>query len=215
MPIFSGTNAVLRNWILKSIDQYRTSLKRVKGFTLIELLVVLAIMGILSVLSLASFQGSGRRQDVKNAASQLKTELRKYQNFAISGQKVPDPDPSNQACANEILSGYQIIIDTSVSPATYEARILCDNGTIFATLATSVPWSSDVEITEVGRDTATTCTNDIVIGFLPVNDGVVLLCNAPALVPFDENVYIRVSKPGGGAYKVFVTYGGEIVEQKD
>src|SRR3972149_9513129 len=65
------------------------------GFTLIELLVVLAVIGILATVVLANYNNFGQKQAVTNAAGELKSDLRKYQTLAISGQKNPVPASPN------------------------------------------------------------------------------------------------------------------------
>ena len=58
-----------------------------KGFTLVELLISVAIIAILSTMGIASFQNYSNREAAKNSAMELGSIFKKYQNYAISGQK--------------------------------------------------------------------------------------------------------------------------------
>src|SRR3990167_302345 len=101
------------------------------GFTLIELLVVLVVIGILATVVLANYNNFGKNQQVKNAAAELKSNLRKYQTLAISGQK--NPDPTNPLCYDaadptaHTMEFYFVVI--TVLPAlSYDAQLRCDDG---------------------------------------------------------------------------------------
>lgn len=59
--------------------------KTVLGFTLIELLVVIAIIGTLVAVLLPQLNNFNREQALKNAAADLKSNIRKTQNNAASG----------------------------------------------------------------------------------------------------------------------------------
>jgi len=187
-------------------------LARGRGFTIIELLISTAIISILLGISLAAFQGFATRTQSRDAALQLKSELRKYQNFAISGQKNPDPsDTSPTRCGlTGTLENYSIVITTT----TYDVTLNCAPSPPL-TLTTTKPWQSTVSVDWVGRDTVDDLTNqcsNIEIRFKPTNQGVELLCNGdPAIVA--QNVYVRFSQ-SGATYRLFVTQSGEIYEQR-
>lgn len=57
----------------------------VKGFTLIELLIVITIIISVTVAIVPSFAGYIRNQGVKQAAEQVKSDLRNIQNKAVTG----------------------------------------------------------------------------------------------------------------------------------
>ena len=174
-----------------------------KGFTLIELLVVLAIIGILATIILANYNDFGARQEVRNAAAELKTNLRKYQIFAISGQK--NPLPSNPACDNDTrqLDYYQITASTT----TYNVDIFCDNTATSVPVVDQIPWGHEVPIESVGRDNGISC-GDITIRFLPIDQGVELLSSGCGAVA--NSVYINVGQTGGDISTVTLTRAGEI-----
>lgn len=187
-----------------------------KGFTLIELLVVLAVVGILTTILLANYNNFGRRQAVKNAAAALKTELRKYQTFAISGQKNPTQLPIGSGCNDDAhtMDFYFVIISPS-APQVYDARLRCDAGAIVVPVADSLPWSSDTTVSEVGTYDGTTFTScsDVDIEFHPLGRGVNLECPDGTPVPAGQSVYIRLTNESA-AYNVFVTDSGRIYDEK-
>ncbi len=93
-----------------------------EGFTLIELLIVVAITGILSVVILANYNSFGSRQEVRNVAEEFKTELRKYQTFAIAGHKNPDQSGN---CTGD-LNSY----DVTITNSDYSVIVNCDTSSI-------------------------------------------------------------------------------------
>lgn len=62
--------------------------KRVKvGFSLIEMLIVLSILGMAATLVSTSYRSFEKRQRVKEAALEMKNQIRAVQNKALSGDK--------------------------------------------------------------------------------------------------------------------------------
>lgn len=182
-------------------DTYKKLSKRGRGFTLIELLIVLAIIAILTGLVLASFQGAGANQEVKNTALELKSYLRKYQNFAISGQK--NPDPSNDDCKpnDKILDYYEVLFDTTTQK--YQATLWCDGESESVALQeVSLPSGY---VSAVGNGGL--CSLHY-IRFMPVNQGVELYCDGSV-----DDMWIQVGE-AGNFYKVHINKDGEIYEEK-
>ncbi|MFC1727228.1 Tfp pilus assembly protein FimT/FimU [Patescibacteria group bacterium] len=60
---------------------------RRSGFTLVEMLISISIMGLIFGVGLARYRDFDRRQIVRQAAQELKTNLRLVQKKAISGEK--------------------------------------------------------------------------------------------------------------------------------
>jgi prepilin-type N-terminal cleavage/methylation domain-containing protein len=181
-----------------------------KGFTLIELLVVLAIIGILATIILANYTDFGARQEVRNAAAELKTNLRKYQTFGFSSHKNPTNLPDGVGCNYDgrQLDHYEITVS---SPATYDVNIVCHelappNAATTVAVTNEIPWGPDVPIESVGRDGGIPC-GVITIRFLPINEGVELWCGP---VPVMGSVFINVGQPAGHISTVTVTRAGEI-----
>ncbi len=151
-----------------------------EGFTLIELLIVVAITGILSTVILANYNSFGARQEVRNVAEEFKTELRKYQIFAIAGHKNPD---QSGGCVGELIS-YEI---TVISSSDYEVVINCDAPTTISTVTFPT-----------GISVSTGC-----IRFLPLNRGTEI-CGGSS--PLD----ISFTGDDGTTYIVTVNESGEI-----
>ena len=163
-----------------------------RGFTLIELLVVMAIIGILSTIVLANYNNFGARQEVKNAAAELKSNLRKYQTYALAGQKNPN---QTGTCTSLSMRYYYMEIDSTSTPNRYRAVLDCTSAT------DPLPWvalQKDFSISVVS------CIN-FELQFLPTNQGVVLTCDGNSA----GQINFKVVK-GTIFSDVYVTSSGEI-----
>lgn len=167
-----------------------------EGFTLIELLIVVAITGILSTVILANYNSFGVRQEVRNVAEEFKTELRKYQIFAIAAQK--NPDQGVTCTSTDVLQYYQIEIDDTTTPAEYTVSVHC-NGPIISLPTKKFPENIIV-------DTSSVCSGNLIIRFLPLNQGA-KICPLPDTPVSSTD--IKFSR-GGTEYFVKVTDAGEI-----
>lgn len=167
-----------------------------KGFTLIELLIVVAITGVLSTVILANFNSFGARQEVRNTAEEFKTELRKYQIFAIAAQK--NPDQGVTCTSTDVLQFYQIEIDDTTTPAEYTVSVHCDGPII------SLPTKKFPE--NITVDASSICSGNLIIRFLPLNQGAEI---CPGSSPTVSSADIKFSR-GGTEYFVKVTDAGEI-----
>jgi type IV pilus assembly protein PilA len=185
--------------------------KSKKGFTLVELLVVLAVIGVLATILLANYNNFGARQEVRNAAAELKTNLRKYQTFAISGQKNPTNLTAGLGCNSHDrqLDHYEIVVS---SPSTYNVNIVCHevnppHAVTTEPVTANVPWGPNVPIAAVGAAGADCAPGGTVtIRFLPINEGVEFLSCFGAV----DNVSITVGQAGGDTSVVTVTNTGQI-----
>ncbi|MEX0621599.1 MAG: prepilin-type N-terminal cleavage/methylation domain-containing protein [Candidatus Woykebacteria bacterium] len=218
MPAFTFRSKIsalrFKDFKLPSTTQpFKPQLPVGKGFTLIELLIVIALIGILATVILANYNSFGARQEVKNAAEELKSELRKYQTFAISGQKNPT---QSVGCLSSTLDSYSIIID---STPHINVDLNCTDPNSVVPITNEFPWpsTSQVTVSEVGIYNAsvpsfTSCAS-VNIVFRPTNQGVTLECSG---VPTTEDIYLRVVSPtaSGLIYNLIVTSAGEIYVQK-
>ena len=201
MPTPKTANSELRikNFPLKnSIFKRSSKIAGKEGFTLIELLIVVAIIGILSTIVLANYNSFGTRQEVKNAAGKLKSELRKYQNFAISGQKNPTALAPGNGCNDnaKTLDSYLIEIDTSNN--RYRAVLDCTTDTVNLPY-TNIPSSLAV----------TTSCASMEIRFKPVNENTKLTCGGTAV----GSVYAQLTG-SSVSYRVYITESGEIYDER-
>ncbi len=153
-----------------------------KGFTLIELLVVTALIGILSTIVLANYNSFGGRQQVRDAAEHFKSDLRKYQNFAISGQK--NPDQSGTSCIGELQS-YEVNVNAAGDG--YTVDINCGGNPPSEISSVTLP---------TGISASVGC-----VRFFPLNGGTDL-CGVASPV--------TISFTGDAAYDVIVRDSGEI-----
>ncbi len=178
-----------------------------KGFTLVELIVVLAVIGILATIMLANYNDFGARQEVRNAAEELKSNLRKYQTFAISGQKNPTNLPDGSGCNDDTrtLDNYSVVVDDTVTPIRYRAVLNCvDNNTTPPTPlpAVELPWVDLPE--DFAVSTSCAVVSDLTIIFNPINEGVELRCVATS----QTNAHISIV--GDAIYQVNINDTGEI-----
>lgn len=167
-----------------------------KGFTLIELLIVVAITGILSTVILANYNSFGARQEVRNVAEEFKTELRKYQTFAIATQK--NPDQGVTCTSLDIFDYYQIEIDDSTAPPEYTTSVECSGKTV------TLPTKKFPENMTV--DYSSACSSGkLKIRFFSLNQGTEIVCPSGSVLTAD----IKFSR-GGTDYFVKVTEAGEV-----
>ncbi len=177
-----------------------------KGFTLIELLVVIVIIGILATILLASYNDFGARQEVRDAAEDLKSNLRKYQTFAISGQKNPTNLLDGSGCNDDdkTLDNYTVEIDESATPPNYWPTINCHLNSD-PTVTTNVVMQP-VNFPEGITITVNPPCPNIQIIFNPLNQGVQFSCGGNA-------VQVDVLR-GSVTYQVHVSDVGKINVEK-
>ena len=218
MPILSGQKLVTRDQRRKVnrsahfFSGLRNRISNLQGFTLIELLIVVAIIGILSTIVLANYNSFGTRQEVKNAAGKLKSELRKYQNFAISGQKTPNP--SDTDCQDTgILQYYAIALNST----EFRAYLLCDPAPALDLVPDhNYPWSGSVVVENFGyTGSVSGSCSGIVIFFKPVNENIDLWCGIGSVPPGADRVFIQLKDSNSTTrYRVYVTLAGEIYDER-
>lgn len=215
MPIFRLQTSDFRlqtSIFRRFFPRSRSKKYLLSGFTLIELLIVVSIIGILSTVVLANYNSFGTRQSVKNAAAQLKSEIRKYQNFAISGQKTPDP--SNTDCQDFGTLSHYIIFMTKPQ---FRAILLCSPAPFFDIVQDfSYPWSGQTVVEDFGYTGSTSGNcNWILAWFKPVNKGVDLWCNFSPVPAGADRVFVQLKNLDGSArYRVYVTSSGEIYDER-
>lgn len=90
---------------------------RCSGFTLIEIIVSVTILLLLSGLFIANYNGFSNSQTVKQAASDLITNLRSVRTNASAGVKPSECDT---------LIGYRVVFTAT----TYTAQALCLAGSV-------------------------------------------------------------------------------------
>jgi prepilin-type N-terminal cleavage/methylation domain-containing protein len=106
------------------------------GFTLIELLVVISIIGILTAITIPQLTAFNRRQILKNAAAEVKNNLRFAQNKAFAAEV--DTNICNVPNA-QALRGWYFSVDSTTS---YSISGLCanpDTGLTFGTRSFQLP----------------------------------------------------------------------------
>jgi len=239
MPIFKAQRlkSKVQNRFIKNPFIFRLVPK--KGFTLVELLISVAIIAILSTIGVASFNNYSGREAAKNAAFELQSELRKYQNYMISGQQNLKPDVTD-ACyqagykPKEMVYGIYKVSGTTPSQlyikATYDyycnSPPYCSWGNCsFSGTPTSPlkvwPDPKVSQVIDVGFNLKgvndKTC-NIVYIWFYPGKDIPKLFSGGcVATMDFNYNadrLYIDLGKGTTRYYRVYVTTGGMIYVQK-
>ena len=212
-----------------------TDSSKSKGFTLIELLISVAIIAILSVISIASFEGATNRAAVKNSAQILKTDLRKWQNFAISGAKDPLPGGSPGCNLPNTYEFYWVFTKPNVSPNGYYRYIVGDyfggGGTPCDELIDQfLPWDNQVRIVAIGTSTDFgvhgPCSVYANVKFQPLGKDTELTCTTlpdsrPPTDPIRtlgvqrDRIYFELKHPRDDLrYRVYVTNRGIIYDRR-
>jgi len=101
-----------------------TTRRRPLGYSLIELLVVIAIFGITISLVTASYLTFERNQRFKNAAFQLKNDIRYAQNQALTGVKGADTGAVCPRTTTSVLGGWYISMTLPLS-TSYQLSGVC------------------------------------------------------------------------------------------
>jgi type II secretory pathway pseudopilin PulG len=160
----------------------------------------MAIIGILSTIVLANYNNFGARQEVKNAAAELKSNLRKYQTYALAGHKNPlgsSPAP----CGTAAIDYYSVSIDNTSSPMSYYATLKCGPNTVDLP---SVDLPDSITTFEVQETGGSACGSPI-LRFLPLTQGVYLDCGGTV----QDEVLIHLEN-SAAPYDVHVTSSGEM-----
>lgn len=219
-----------KNNLKKSLSK---SLSKEKGFTLIELLISVAIIAILSGISINSFQGATNRAAVKNAAHILKTDLRKWQNFATSGATNPVPGGGGAGCDPTTYDHYKVFASPSVSDGLihydylrYIVRSRSESEYCFEQIDKDLPWNSLVMIVRVGRLGPSVSARDCVsagVKFQPIGKDVQLICGfidpetdiVTSLPPGYDRIFFELKHPNDDVrYRVYVTDKGVIYDER-
>jgi prepilin-type N-terminal cleavage/methylation domain-containing protein len=194
-----------------------------KGFTLVELLISVAIISILSTIGTASFQNYANRAGVKNSALELTSELRKYQNYAMSGEKNPVPGVTD-SCAqpgNSLSNIYFIIRPASGSPSPFRLTIAAScTFPIYIKYNKVWPDPKIAQITKTGyiltNGDQGSCSY-LIIWFYPMpyrNTALGCLGPVPSFGSGTlDRVFGELSK-GTIRERVYITTGGLVYEQK-
>ncbi len=193
------------------------------AFSLIELLIVVAIFGLTVSLVTAAFITFDRNQKLRNAALQLKSDLRQAQNKALSGDK----GSGAAACPTaSTLGGWYIQINTDPTGGNNSKYTLagdCRTGagdSSFAVKTIFLPGGITVSTMNLGA------TGNAAIFFQTVAAGVTYH-NASLSPPFFDlagnlvnqvgagsSLIITLTSTTGGTYQVVISPSGEINEVK-
>jgi len=190
-----------------------------KGFTLVELLISVAIIAILSTIGVASFQSYNSRSEVKNVALQFTSDLRKYQNAMISGDKNPLPGKTDTCVAPGSSLSYiaVYIVKKASNPSQLGVWVMCPPGS--ATIKTIGVWPDPkiAEVTDLGYIRSDKVTGScgsylyLIFGTLRYNS---IFCPSYfGTNPPIERAFVEFSK-GTVKERVYITSGGIIYEQK-
>ncbi len=215
------------------ITNYKLQILNRSGFSFVELLVVFAILGILFSISIASYSNFQKSAYLKNAALQLKSDLRLAQNKAISGDKrLDDPPALGLKCSKVDASGrslYTLVgwyLTVTEGSDSYTINSTCRDANI-----PLAPDLADVPVYKSFKLPTGVVVSDIdgsVAGaqilFQPLTPGVSV--HAAAAPPFyvagvmqPEIIYtkpfeITLTSSSGGSYQVIIQQSGEISEKK-
>ena len=193
------------------------------GFTLVELLVVITIFVLASTLVLAGYLTFERNQRLKNAASQLKGDIRFTQNKALTGDKLD----VGVCGGTTVLAGWYVRFQMSSSSSyTINGDYLCGAvETIFGSRTFVFPKGVTLSNITYGTNTTATEAN---IFFRPLSEVVSFHSAMPSPDFLDDSTgNLRALLSGGGSelvielvaeqvsgrYQVRIRPTGEVYEQ--
>jgi prepilin-type N-terminal cleavage/methylation domain-containing protein len=203
-----------------------------QGYSLIELLVVIAIFGITISLVTAAYLTFERNQRFKNAALQLKNDVRYAQNQALSGVMGADSGAICPKDATHVLGGWYVTLSLT-SPTTYKLSGLCltidatsgdiTSQTVFGTKNLNFPKGINVSGISSGTDTS--------IFFQPLSQNAIFTTSTPGnstpstffnadgtwranSVSAPLTISLNSSSAALGTYNVVVQSTGEVNENK-
>ena len=208
-----------------------------KGFTFIELLISVSIIAILSVISIGSFQGATNRAAVKNSAQILKADLRKWQNFALSGAKDPAPGGPPGCIDPNTYAYYWVFTSASAGNTSYYRYIVGPNAALcWDLIDQNLPWENQVRVVRVGRSNPAGSDSpcpSVGAKFQPIGEDVQLTCGFPIggeptdpvtpLPAGSDRIFIELKHlndpapscaAGAFCYRVYVTAGGIIYDRR-
>lgn len=93
------------------------------GFTLAELLVSIFIFGLLTTLVIANFHGGNYDQELRRAAEQLASNLRRMQNLSMSGYVYT---PGGNGFSGTPPGGYGMYMNSRYGLATTQYSLFAD-----------------------------------------------------------------------------------------
>jgi len=115
----------LFNWNFK---QFGVMLNPIKGFTIIEFLIVISIMAIAGTLVSTSYLSFERRQRIKNAALEIKSQIRLVQNNALTGYKGVRGIENDFCDDTSTLVGWYSLIDKTDNSLTKAGVCKAEDG---------------------------------------------------------------------------------------
>lgn len=206
------------------------------GFSLIELMVVVSLFGIAASLITASYLTFERNQRLKNAASQIKSDIRLVQNKASAGDKGPIVADSVCPRVSYILGGWYFL--ASANQLSYTIGGDCvrqsdGNETLFydgVTTQKVISLPKDIRINRIFTDTGNVGL-PMAIFYRPLKSGVSFhnagatfpgffladgtnLDNLMPGMPQNTTVTIELANNVGTLYQVKIQSTGEINEFK-
>ena len=233
MDALVNSSLLIVHRLKKSIDcqlSVVSCCQRRRGFTIIELLVVISLLGITTTLVSAAYLSFERRERVKTAALDLKSNLRFAQNKALTGDKgIPG---SGEECAyGNTLVGWFVRLDTTGS--SYEIVGTCQSspGAETEFFRNTVRLPKGVSLTQIsyaGASQPNLSLSGVNILFRPIDRGVYSFYPSPTppfinadgnlnglIEPVSSQESVRLTLNGfDTTYEVNIFTSGEINEKK-
>lgn len=182
-----------------------------EGFTLIELMVVMSIGALIAVLTIPSYISFNRSQEVKQAASFLKSNLRDAQNRSFAGEK-----ETLLCTSSDVLAGF--FGEFSVNGISFNIKGICGLNTFPSSSASyNKKLATNITINRLlnGSSCASIGSSASVL-FKPIGKGALFYTAAlPGGLSSPLNIgklAIELKQSAGNLYYVIITSGGEIYE---
>ncbi len=212
---------------LPSLKQAKLTLlrstKTSTGFTLIELLISIVIIVILSVIGISSFNVANNRNELRNQAKEIVSEMRKIRTDSVAASKpvtgagnAVDPSCKDPTTTATIDQGTYYGTYITFNATSFDTGVLCwtsGGATNVSGTASNTPLKQDVTAATSGGSTFFFSFDGSVYQTSSVPP--YAFASQPSSPPLAGTPAVITLSKGGESFYVYVNGAGLICTQKD